>query len=387
MKPPLFTGDPPRWRADEARATDAPTDEQRIGRLLRRMPPPAPLAPTQFRAVAQRLAAQLQTPAQIARPGRWGAGLRRRWAMIVALVAGTSGVVFAQWQRAHVRHEAAAARIATATAPASASAVREFSGAPAPAPTIDITDRAATEEAATPSRSTPAPKPRARVARDERGPVQRTLALRDARVAPGVITPPAAPLPSSRTARLPDPDHSRLPLLSDLGASSTATRTRDGRLAGESILLREALQSLRHDDDARGALDTLDEYDQRFPFGALRPNAALVRIDATLALGRREEARRLIEQIDLRDSPRRDELEVTRAELRSPGECRAALADFSAVLARDPIAAVAERALRGRARCHVSLGHDDDARADLATYLERFPGGALAAEARRRLGR
>jgi hypothetical protein len=147
------------------------------------------------------------------------------------------------------------------------------------------------------------------------------------------------------------------------------------------------LQSLRHDDDPRGALDTLDEYDQRFPFGVLRPNAALVRIDATLALGRRDEARRLLEQIDLRDSPRRDELEVTRAELRSPGDCHAALADFSAVLARDPPASIAERALRGRAGCQIALGQDDAARAELATYLARFPQGALAPEARRRLGR
>jgi hypothetical protein len=383
MKPTRIESYPRRWRESQVEGANAAPDEQRIGSLLRRVPPPAPLAPTQFRAVAQRL----QT-----RAGRgMSARLRRRWAVIVALVAGTSGVVFAQRQLARVLHERRAAEIgipaSTATSAAASPAVAlPLPIAPAAAPGKEI---AIAAPLAPTSRS--GPKLRPRVARDQRDPVMRTLALRDSGADHASIPPPApvvppAPTSRSRTALLPEPDHSRLPLLSNLGTSSSA-RPRDGRLAQESTLLREALQSLRHDDDARGALDTLDEYDQRFPFGVLRPNAALVRIDATLALGRRDEARRLLEQIDLLQSPRRDELEVTRAELRSPGDCRAALPDFSAVLARDPMAVIAERALRGRARCQITLGHDDDARADLETYLARFPQGALAAEARRRLRR
>jgi hypothetical protein len=385
MKPMRIERDPRRWRESQVEGANAAPDEQRIGSLLRRVPPPAPLAPTQFRAVAQRL----QTRAGRGMSARLR---RRRWAVIVALVAGTSGVVFAQRQLARVLRERRAAEIvmtttATATSAAASPAVAmPLPIAPVTAPAKEI---ALVAPSAPTSRSGPKLRPRA--AREQRAPVARTLALRDPDAEPASIPPPApvvppAPTSRSRTALLPEPDHSRLPLLSNLGTSSSA-RPRDGRLAQESTLLREALQSLRHDDDARGALDTLDEYDQRFPFGVLRPNAALVRIDATLALGRRDEALRLLEQIDLLQSPRRDELEVTRAELRSPGDCRAALPDFSAVLARDPMAAIAERALRGRARCQITLGHDDDARADLQTYLARFPQGALAAEARRRLRR
>jgi hypothetical protein len=385
MKPMRIERDPRRWRESQVEGANAAPDEQRIGSLLRRVPPPAPLAPTQFRAVAQRL----QTRAGRGMSARLR---RRRWAVIVALVAGTSGVVFAQRQLARVLRERRAAEIvmtttATATSAAASPAVAmPLPIAPVTAPAKEI---ALVAPSAPTSRSGPKLRPRA--AREQRAPVARTLALRDPDAEPASIPPPApvvppAPTSRSRTALLPEPDHSRLPLLSNLGTSSSA-RPRDGRLAQESTLLREALQSLRHDDDARGALDTLDEYDQRFPFGVLRPNAALVRIDATLALGRRDEALRLLEQIDLLQSPRRDELEVTRAELRSPGDCRAALPDFSAVLARDPMAVIAERALRGRARCQITLGHDDDARADLETYLARFPQGALAAEARRRLRR
>jgi TolA-binding protein len=412
-RPPVPTDTPPAsWRDVRNAEGAAPVADQRIAALLRRIPPPTPLSHDRFAAIARRLqgAGALSPQPSAIGHGRLRGAIRRRWAIVLAIVMGAGGLVFAQQMSRRLRQPPA--RAAASALPAPAAAAPEATW---PRPTSALEPAAATapeSAAASPlARAIPsAASSRAAQAfsRAERGSARkRTLAARGSATAPARAAAPrsaegsSAPSPdttgpteaplarssaANQTALLPEPDHTRLPLLSSPGEGRAAT-PQAGRLGEESTLLRQALQSLRHDDDPRGALDALDEYDQRFPFGALRPNAALVRVDATLALGRRGEARRLLDELDLRENPRRDELEVTRAELHSPDDCRAAIAGFAAVLGRDPSAGIAERALRGRARCHLVMGQTELARADLARYLERFPNGPLASEARQRLGR
>src|SRR5205823_1705435 len=63
-----------------------------------------------------------------------------------------------------------------------------------------------------------------------------------------------------------------------------------------------------------------------------------------------------------------------------------AKAAYDALLSRKVAPDVEERALFGRASCRARLSDEGGAREDLARYLERFPNGAHAADARARLG-
>jgi hypothetical protein len=156
-------------------------------------------------------------------------------------------------------------------------------------------------------------------------------------------------------------------------------------LGDEARLLRRALEELRQARDPRAALAALDEHRARFPAGVLRADADILRVEGLLALDRDDEALALLERLDLAGSPRGDELRVTRGELRAGRDCGRALGDFDRVLGGAAPAAVVERALRGRAVCSLRLGDEPGAQAALRTYLQRFPEGPFAAEARRRL--
>lgn len=78
---------------------------------------------------------------------------------------------------------------------------------------------------------------------------------------------------------------------------------------------------------------------------------------------------------------------MIRAELRSKRHCAAAIADFTQVLSRAPTAALAERALHGRAACRLRSGDAARAQRDLITYLDRFPNGRFADDAQAALNR
>jgi TolA-binding protein len=75
---------------------------------------------------------------------------------------------------------------------------------------------------------------------------------------------------------------------------------------------------------------------------------------------------------------------VVRGELTAAQDCRAALQDFAAVSDKVP-PEVAERALYGKGACQAQLGDRADAAASFRAYLQRFPGGRFAAEARRQI--
>jgi thioredoxin-like negative regulator of GroEL len=155
-------------------------------------------------------------------------------------------------------------------------------------------------------------------------------------------------------------------------------------LGQESALLKRAVERRRHG-DAAGALRALDELAQRFPDGQLARDARIVRVDALVALERRDEALGLLEQMPLDGTPRGDDLRLLRAELRAQRSCVGALPEFDRLVNRALPAALAERALVGRGLCRLRGGDAAGGRQDLERYLARFPEGRFAAAARAQL--
>jgi predicted Zn-dependent protease len=138
----------------------------------------------------------------------------------------------------------------------------------------------------------------------------------------------------------------------------------------------------------------------RFPGGVLAPEAAMLRAEALLQIGRKGDALVELDGLSLAQMPNSDEHHVLRGELRAAvGRWREALADFDIVLrshageSADIVAPTdvkargrLERALWGRALARSRLGDNAGARADLQECLRRFPGGRFASEATRLLG-
>jgi tetratricopeptide (TPR) repeat protein len=207
--------------------------------------------------------------------------------------------------------------------------------------------------------------------------------------------PQPAVIPSSRAAELPKVKAARAaaghasaapsPIDDAAAASTPEPATPPSALALETSLLGEALTRLRQRRDARGALETLDIYDARFPLGALRREADGTRVDALLLLGHEAEALAVLRRLSLEPRGRDQELRVIRAELLAATSCHEAVTDFDRVLAESPPPALAERALHGRAACLTQTGDAAGAARDLREYLRRFPDGRFAAEARRLL--
>jgi hypothetical protein len=168
----------------------------------------------------------------------------------------------------------------------------------------------------------------------------------------------------------------------------------------EHSLLTIAVRRLRTAHDPASALAMLDDYKVRFPRGALAPEAAMLRAEALLQMGRKGDALAELDRLSLDQMPNSDERHVLRGELRATvGRWREALGDFDVVLrghtraradldattdmkVREPV----ERALWGRALARSRLGDDTGAREDLRDCLRLFPRGRFAPEATRLLG-
>lgn len=198
---------------------------------------------------------------------------------------------------------------------------------------------------------------------------------------PVPVSPPAPPSPPV------SPEVAPAPVPAPVPARRQPRET--NALLEEAKLLGKAVEQLRRDQDPKAALATLQRYFQRYPQGELRGEAEVTRVEAQLRAGRKSEALSQLERLHgagFEGLPRPVELALQRAELladvrRDPEAARA----FSDVLALHPALALEERALFGRAVCRARSGDEAGMRADLGAYLERFPDGRFAAEARERL--
>jgi tetratricopeptide (TPR) repeat protein len=160
----------------------------------------------------------------------------------------------------------------------------------------------------------------------------------------------------------------------------------EGAAGIEARLLAESLRSLRKDHAFERALALVTEHDRRFPDGPLRRQAAMVRAEALLRLGRQSAALSVLESLPLEAGAADRGLSLARAELRAAhARCAEAIPDFDRVLAVELDDAAAERALYGRALCRARAAQFGDARADLRAYLERFPRTDRRPEAERTL--
>jgi len=197
--------------------------------------------------------------------------------------------------------------------------------------------------------------------------------------APPVSTPDARAraieTPPTVVAEKPNPETPNRAVAAYPEASS-------GALGRESELLARALAKLRRDRDAGAALALLDEHARSFPNGALSLEADVARVDALLTLGRNADALVLLERLPIDRLGRGAELRVIRGELLAQGEPRKALGDFDRALATGLPQGLEERALFGRAASRLKVGDEAGGRADLATYLAKYPNGRFAAQAR-----
>jgi hypothetical protein len=212
--------------------------------------------------------------------------------------------------------------------------------------------------------------------------------LVDSRPAAGPSQAPAPPAPVKapelRTRRIEAPATLEEKASPEVPSRAVAAypEASSGALGRESELLARALAKLRRDRDASTALTLLDEHAKSFPNGALRLEADVTRVDALLALGRNAEALALLERLPIDRLGRGAELRVIRGELLAQREPRKALADFDRALATGLPQGLEERALFGRAASRLKAGDESGGRADLATYLAKYPNGRFAAQAR-----
>jgi hypothetical protein len=158
-------------------------------------------------------------------------------------------------------------------------------------------------------------------------------------------------------------------------------------LTPEAGLLGGVLRALGTEGNPARALVLLDEYDTRFPRGALRSEATLARVQGLQRLGREQALITLLDGSALESVPRSGDLRVLRGELRlAGGRVADAMRDFSDVLSvlpeHHPLAA---RALYGRAAGRSQAGDTAGARADLESYVRRFPNGPHADAVRGKL--
>jgi len=175
-------------------------------------------------------------------------------------------------------------------------------------------------------------------------------------------------------------------------ATSPATPS-SGEATQQDLLVR-AIRQLRIEGSPGVALASLDDYQARFSASALEPEAEALRVEALLALGRKEQALAAVDDLLARPRPGNDGRRVLRGEIQmSLGAWRDALTDFEVALAGPggpesgrSTAGFVERALWGRAVSRGRLGDESGARAALEDYLRRFPQGRFAAGAARALG-
>jgi hypothetical protein len=414
-----------RWVQSSAPAADT---DARIAMLLADVPPPPPLSPARLAAVAARLPGR---PLPTRLPARLGI----RWAIVLSFLLGSASAVFARKQIARLWDQVTTARpifgpIAAPRRPPR----RQPLGVSAETPSIAQPSIAEPESLDVPSETPlpmpdpasddvsaetpPADQPRKLIAKPETLPVrprppQAGEGRGEGRASPPLSpagiprhlrassAPPPAPHLTSADdplATLTPPPQPPLPLpnpnlpaetadvLMPLPARPPATAPPNSVLHEEAALLRSAIESLRVQRRPSDALSAVTEHRRRFPSGALATDAQMLRVEALIALGRRQEALVALDDQRLAGEGPGGTLQVTRAELLADRNCSQAIAAFDDLLASATSSpSTIERALRGRAICHARLGDREAAQADWRAYLRRFPDGRFKEEAGRNL--
>jgi hypothetical protein len=183
------------------------------------------------------------------------------------------------------------------------------------------------------------PAPRMSLASPVGTPARPPLVIRAADV------PAVAKAKAKRRRRAPEA--SARPAAQKTVAALATASPDEGTLGKETALFREAL-SLRAARDPRAAIAVLDRYAATYPRGSYAA-----------------------------------EVVVLRGELSADaGDCAAATASFDRAITAASSPGLEERALYGRASCHLRAGHRAAARVDLERYLLRFPQGRYAPHAR-----
>jgi TolA-binding protein len=169
-------------------------------------------------------------------------------------------------------------------------------------------------------------------------------------------------------------------------AAQLFIRAADAHNARSAIALYELgrLQQLElHQPGA--ALDSFARYQREYPTGSLTQEVEISVIELQLQQRSYDDALTSMNNFLTRhgDSARASELHLRRADLlRSRGDCPRALEDYAQ--AKAP--AQADDASYFTAWCEQKMGERDDAEKSLHKYLDRFPSGRHAKEARDVLG-
>jgi TolA-binding protein len=155
-------------------------------------------------------------------------------------------------------------------------------------------------------------------------------------------------------------------------------------LARESRWLASAIAKLRQEGQPEQALAILDQHQSELGSGPLAAEAKATRIEALLRLGRNDQALALLDGQRLSARGLEREMLVARAELRTEKRrISAAIHDFDLLLSSPRRAdEITERALYGRAICRAKSGDREGSRGDFTQYLNAFPQGRFAHEAR-----
>lgn len=194
---------------------------------------------------------------------------------------------------------------------------------------------------------------------------------------------PSPPLPRAPVER-PVPTAVEQPVPTVPPSPALPAPAQPSRLARESRWLASAIAKLRQEGQPEAALAILDQHQSELSAGPLAPEANATRIEALLRLGRNGQALVLLDGQRLSAHGLGREMLVARAELRAEkGRTSAAIHDFDLILSAPSQAdGITERALYGRATCRAKSGDRDGAHGDLTQYLNAFPQGRFAQDAR-----
>ncbi len=193
--------------------------------------------------------------------------------------------------------------------------------------------------------------------------------------------PVAEPAPAIR--KEPEPLAQRLRTVK---TKATPAPVNDDALLAEAQFVARAAQTLRAQHNAPGTLAMLNEHEKRFSPPALKDEARLLRIEALMAEQQPQQALAVLRTSELSNTPRTETMRLLEAELLSQlNQCGEALKKLEPLSATTVSRSVQERALINRAACAHTVGDFQSSRRALEQYLERFPSGSFAEEARQRL--